>query len=172
MTLLDDIKILLAAPTMNGNDIRTLLRQDHDEVVTIARDMIESESAEERRALLKQLRPALVAHSRAEEKEVYEPLLKLRSSEAARDLANQGFVEHGLIDDLLEKMAKSRKTESDEWKAHAQVLLEMLVHHFEEEHTQMFEELGEHFDDSQREAMGRRFVAAKSRMVALKAKVA
>ena len=172
MTLLDDIKILLAAPTMNGNDIRTLLRQDHDEAVKIARDMVESEGAEERRALLKQLRPLLVAHSRAEEKEVYEPLLRLRASEEARDIAHEGSVEHGLIDDLLEKMSKSRKTETDEWKAHAKVLLELVVHHVEEEHAELFETLAEHFDDEQREAMGRRFLATKARALAPRAKAA
>jgi hypothetical protein len=172
MTLLDDIKILLAAPTMNGNDIRTLLRQDHDEAVKIARDMVESEGAEERRALLKQLKPVLVAHSRAEEKEVYEPLLRLQASEEARDIAYEGSVEHGLIDDLVEKMSKSRKTETDEWKAHAKVLLELLVHHVEEEHAELFEALAEHFDDEQREAMGRRFLATKARVLAPRAKAA
>jgi hemerythrin superfamily protein len=172
MTLLDDIKILLAAPTMNGNDIRTLLRHDHDEAIKIARDMFESEGAEERRTLLRQLKPLLVAHARAEEKEVYGPLLKLRAFADAWGIAQEGGVEHGLIDDLLEKMSKSRKTETDEWKAHAKVLLELLVHHVEEEHTVMFEQLGEHFDDGQREVMGRRFLAARARLLMPKAKAA
>lgn len=172
MTLVDDIKILLAAPTMNGNDIRTLLRNDHDEAVKIARDMVESEGAEERRALFKQLRPLLAAHSRAEEKEVHEPLLKLQAAGSAQDLAYEGSVEHGLVDDLLEKMSKSRKTETDEWKAHAKVLLDMLERHFDAEHAELFDALGEAFDDAQREAMGRRFLAAKSRVQVPKFKAA
>ncbi len=168
MTLVDDIKILLAAPVMNGNDICALLRLDHDEALTMARDMVESESAEERRALLKHLKPALIAHARAEEREVHEPLRRARAA-AGLDIANEGAVEHGLIDDLLEKMSKSRKTETDEWKAHAVVLLDLLDRHFEDEHGRMFDCLAEHFDDEQREVMGRRFLAAKARASASRA---
>ena len=54
---------------MTANDMRTLLRRDHDEIVQLARDMCESESGDERRALLKQLKPALFAHTRAEQRE-------------------------------------------------------------------------------------------------------
>jgi hemerythrin superfamily protein len=163
MTLVDEIKLLLEAPTMNTRDVRTLLRQDHDEVLTLARDMYESESGDERRALLRQLKPALVVHARAEEKEVYDVLLKLKDDDYA-DLAYEGYVEHGMLDDLLEKLCKSRKTETDEWKAHAKVLLEFLEHHIEEEHERMFPALEEHFNDDERESLGRRFSAAKSRL--------
>jgi hypothetical protein len=172
MTLVDDIKILLAAPTMNGNDIRTLLRKDHEEAVKIARDMVESEGAEERRALFKQLRPLLAALARAEEKEVYDALLRSRVSGPIRDLAYEGGVLHGVVEDLMEKMSKSRKTETDEWKAHAKVLLGLLERHIEAEQGNLFDALGDHFDDSQREAMGRRFVAAKARALQPKFKAA
>lgn len=163
MTLVDEIKLLLEAPTMNARDIRTLLRQDHDEAIKLARDMYESESGDERRALLRQLKPALLVHSRAEEKEVYDVLLKFAEPEL-RDMAWEGYVEHGVLDDLLEKLLKSRKTETDEWKAHAKVLLELLEHHMEEENERMLPALEEHFDDDEREALGRRFTAAKSRL--------
>ena len=36
MTLQDEIKLLLEAPTMNAADVRTLLRQDHDELLQFA----------------------------------------------------------------------------------------------------------------------------------------
>lgn len=157
---------------MNASDVRTLLRRDHDEVLQFARDMYESESGDERRALLKRLKPALTHHSRAEEQEVYAPLLEVRDSEDARDIANEGVVEHGLLDELLERLLRSRKTESDEWKAHAKVLLELIEHHVEQEHEHMFEELGEHFTDDEREEMGRRFIAAKTRMSLFKVKTA
>jgi hypothetical protein len=163
MTLVDEIKLLLEAPTMNARDVRTLLRQDHDEALKLARDMYESESGDERRALLRQLKPALLVHSRAEEKEVYDALLKMQDPDL-HDLAYEGYVEHGVMDDLLEKLCKSRKTETDEWKAHAKVLYEFLEHHLEEETERMFAALEEHFDDDEREALGRRFTAAKSRL--------
>lgn len=171
MTLVDEIKLLLEAPTMNANDVRTLLRGDHDEVLQIARDMYESESGDERRALLRQLKPVLYAHTRAEEREVYDALPKHRNGDEAQDIAHKGYVEHGVVDDLLERMCKSRKTESDEWKAHAKVLLEILERHIEDEQATMFEILAEQLSDDQREAMGRRFLAAKARLM-MKAKVA
>jgi hypothetical protein len=171
MTLQDEIKLLLEAPTMNAADVRTLLRQDHDELLQFARDMYESESGEERRALFRQLKPALIAHARAEEREIYDALLRTDESDAARDLANQGYVEHGVVDDLLEKLSRSRKTESDEWKAHAKVLLDILERHIDDSRELLFHELNELFSEDEREVMGRRFTAAKVRM-AMKAKAA
>ena len=163
MTLVDEIKLLLEAPTMNTRDIRTLLRQDHDELLTLARDMYESESGDERRALLRQLKPALVLHARAEEKEVYDGLLKM-SDEEYTDMAYENYVEHGVLDDLLEKLLKSRKTETDEWKAHAKVLLETLERHIHDEQEHMFPVLEDQFNDDEREALGRRFTSAKARL--------
>jgi Hemerythrin HHE cation binding domain len=170
MTLQDEIRLLLDAPTMNANDVRTLLRRDHDEALQLARDMVESESGDERRALFKRLKPALIAHARAEEREVYDALLRLRGGDV-HDLAHESCVEHGLVEDLLEKMTRSRKTESDEWKAHATVLLELLERHIDDEHAWMFDALAERFGDEDREALGRRFSAAKAR-IAMKAKAA
>ena len=72
---------------------------------------------------------------------------------------------------MLEKLSRSRKTESDEWKAHAKVLMQFLERHVDKEQTTMFEELAEHFSDAEREVMGRRFAASKARM-AMKAKAA
>jgi hemerythrin len=162
MTLVDEIKLLLAAPTMNARDVRTLLRQDHEEALKLARDMYESESGEERRALLRQLKPALVVHFRAEEREVYDALLRFRDEEL-QGLAYEGYVEHGVVDDLLEKLLKSRKTETDEWKAHAKVLLDFLEHHIDDE-ERTYAALEEHFNDDERETLGRRFTAAKARL--------
>jgi len=171
MTLVDEIRLLLVSPNMTANDLRTLLRRDHDEIVQLARDLCESESGDERRALLKQLKPALFAHTRAEQRELYDVLLRLSGNDDAREIAFEGYVAHGVLDDLLERMTKSRKTESDEWKAHSQVLLELITQHVEKEQGRLFSLMSEQYSDDEREAMGRRFVAAKSRL-ALKVKAA
>ncbi|MCC7041555.1 MAG: hemerythrin domain-containing protein [Burkholderiales bacterium] len=163
MTLVDEIKLLLEAPTMNALDIRTLVRSDHDEILILARDMYESESGDERRALLRQLRPAMALHARAQERDVYDPLLA-RGDDGLRSLAYEGYVKHGVVDDLLEKLVKSRKTETDEWKAHAKVLFDILERHIEEERTHLLPAIEEIFDDDERNAMGRRFNATKARL--------
>jgi hypothetical protein len=171
MTLVDEIRLLLVSPNMTANDLRTLLRRDHDEIIQLARDLCESESGDERRALLKQLKPALFAHTRAEQRELYDVLLRLSGNDDAREMAFEGYVAHGVLDDLIERMTKSRKTESDEWKAHSQVLLELISQHVEKEQGRLFDLMSEQYNDDEREAMGRRFVAAKSRF-ALKVKAA
>lgn len=53
-------------------DILETLRREHDEVQALLQDLVESDSAAERRALLAQIKAALVPHTRAEEKAVYE----------------------------------------------------------------------------------------------------
>ena len=171
MTLVDEIRCLMAAPSMTANDACTLLRRDHDEIVQLARDLAECESADERRALLKQLKPALFAYTRAEQREVYDVLLRRPQGDEARSMAFQGYVVHGAVDDLVERMSRSRKTESEEWKAHSEVLLELITQHVEKERSGLLELMVERYNDDEREAMGRRFVAAKSRL-ALKANAA
>jgi hypothetical protein len=166
MNLLTDVTTLLKSPLMNAEDVRTLLRDDHDELRKLAEAMCDAGGAEKRRALLKQLRPALVAHSRAEEHAVYRPLLGRKDSKDSRAMAEEGFVEHELLDALLDKLSRSRKIDSEEWHAVAGVLKEILDHHIDEEHDELFDELGEHFSDDQRKAMGTRFLAAKQKAIA------
>ena len=47
----------------------------------------------------------------------------------------------------MERLSKTELAATDGWKAHAQVLKEMLDHHIKEEERGIFEELGEHFTD-------------------------
>ena len=54
---------------------------------------------------------------------------------------------------------------SDMWRAHAKVLHEALEHHIKEEEGKMFEEIGEHFSDEEREAMAARFIAGKEKLL-------
>ena len=164
MTLTDEIRLLMAAPSMNANDARTLLRRGHDEILTLARDLAECESADERRALLKQLNPAIFVHTRAEQREIYDFLLRGRHGDDGVEMALEGYVSHGVLDDLLARMTKSRKSDSAEWKAHAQVLHELLVMHVDKERRRLLKHLGEQLSDDEREALGRRFAASRSRL--------
>jgi len=68
-------------------------------------------------------------------------LLRGAYGDDAREIALEGYVAHGVIDNLLKRMTKSRKTESDEWKAYSQVLLELISHHVEKERARLYEVL-------------------------------
>ena len=164
MTLHDEIQSLLQAPAMNVDDVRTLLRLDHEEALQVARDMVDAEDGEARRALLRQLRPALVTLIEAEQREVYAPLRQLRGTDTLRDIASVRLAEQQMLETALAWLAKSRKSGSDEWRTQALALLRLLERHVGAEHRELFGALGEHFDDSALTAMGRRFLAAKTQI--------
>ncbi len=163
MNLRDEIQSLLDAPAMNVDDVRTLLRIDHDEALQLARDMVDAEDAEARRALLRQMLPALAAHAQAAKSTVYEPLRLLRGVDGVRFMVEGRLDEHRTLEALLAWLAKSRKSGSDEWHARAKELLSLLVRHVDAEQNGMFKLMGEHFDHEALTALGRRFLAAKAR---------
>ncbi len=161
MNIKASINKLVVDTSANKKDVRSLLKKDHEEALKIAKEMYESDDAAHRKALLSKLKPALVAHSRAEESAVYDPLLAMKSCEEARGIGNEGYVEHGLLDELLEGLAKAKTCAGEKWKAKGKVLYELLSHHVEEEHDVMFSELAKHYDSDQLVAMGKAFEAAK-----------
>jgi Hemerythrin HHE cation binding domain len=160
MSVKTSVRSAVARMTMSQADVRSLLHKDHVEALDVAKRMHESRSANVRMALLIKLRPALVAHSRAEEKVVYDALLSVKSKDS-RDYGNEGFVEHSLVDELLKRLAGGDAA-TDAWQAQAKVLYELLSHHIEEEQRDVFSNLGEHFSSEQLEAMGEKFLKAKA----------
>ena len=163
MSVVERVKLYIGAHS--ATDIRSLLHADHEEFSELTARICSDESKQKRVRAFNQLKPFLTAHARAEEQAVYVPLVSLRGSPDSRADGNEGFVEHSLVDVLLERLSKTDLAATDGWKAHAQVLKEMLDHHVKEEEHGIFEELGEHFSDEQREAMGVDFVARKEKLL-------
>lgn len=159
MDVLDTVKSVIGVETRR--DVRDLLRDDHRDILELVRAIADENSTAQRRALFKSLKPLLTAHARAEERAVYSELVKARSSRDSKDLGNEGFVEHSLVDILLERMSKTALAGSDAWKAHATVLKEQLEHHIKEEEDEIFGELGKNFSDTRREAMADAFLEDK-----------
>jgi len=159
MDVLETVKSAIGVKTRR--DVRELLKDDHRDVLELVRKMADESSTAQRRALFKALKPLLTAHARAEERVVYTELVKARSTRDSKDLGNEGFVEHSLVDILLERMSKTALAGSDAWKAHATVLKELLEHHIEEEESEIFDALGEQFSDERREAMAEDFLEDK-----------
>jgi hypothetical protein len=159
MSMVNKVKSLGARAVMGDSDVRALLEKDHDEARELAQQMCEA-NGQRRRALLGRLKPILTAHSRAEERAVYGALLQVRKQEPDT-LAQEGFVEHGLVDELLAKLA-ALEPANDVWLAHAKVLRELLEHHIDEEQTDTFAELGNHFTREELVAMGERFTREKA----------
>lgn len=145
-------------------EILTELRREHREALALAHRLTSTDDVREARGLYRQLRAELTAHARAEETVVYAALKKLTDGEA-RDIGFEGEVEHALCDRLLEEMAGGRAS-SDGWKAKAKVVAELLEHHVEEEHAEMFPKVNKHFDAEARERMAERFQRLKDQHLA------
>jgi len=111
-----------------------LLKKDHREAVALLKKIENSPLADERRDLFTQLKPALTAHSRAEEEAVYE-VVKNRDKTHTRILEN--YEEHHLIDDLLEKLSSSSPAD-ETWVARLTVMRELLEHHIVNEEEVLF----------------------------------
>jgi hypothetical protein len=161
MSFVNTVKSLSARATMDHEDVRSLLMKDHDEAKAVAKQMHEATTAARRMALLAKLKPALTAHSRAEERVVYNALLRVRSDDPSHVLADEGYVEHSLLDELLTTLS-STDAGADRWKANAKVLDELLEHHTAEEQSDVFAKLGDHFERDKLEAMGTQFLREKA----------
>lgn len=105
------------------------------------------------------------AHDKPEDRTVYAALK--RASKESSDIAHEGKVEHELIGGLLKELSRMRDLGLPEAKAHADVLKELLEHHIEEEHFEMFERLGRDFDAVERAAMGAAYLAAKQAFISM-----
>ncbi len=159
MSVIEKVKAYIGV--YNSTDVRSLLHEDHEQISALTEEMSSDESRQKRVRAFNQLKPLLTAHARAEEQAVYMPLVNLRGSPASRADGNEGFVEHSLVDVLMERLSKTNLAATDAWKAHAKVLHEILDHHIKEEERGIFEELGEHFNDEQLDGMGSDFTARK-----------
>jgi hemerythrin superfamily protein len=148
-----------------GSDILDTLKEEHDEVKSLCAQLVDSDSAPERKALLRKIKQALVPHARAEEKTVYDPIIAVRGGgDKTKVDGNEGYLEHDLADKTLAKLGKIAQVKSPEFTAAAKVLKELLEHHIKEEEKDIWSDVKEHFSDEERAEMNRRFLAAKKKV--------
>jgi len=143
-------------------DILTKLKKEHREVQLLLDQLVDADSAAERKTLLKKIKAALVPHSRAEEKVVYDAVRALKDRDAKQD-GEEGYLEHGLADRMLAVLGKASAA-SIEFAAAAKVLRELLNHHIREEESNIWSDVKDNFSDEQREQMNREFEAAKKKV--------
>ena len=144
-------------------DILATLHKEHDEVQALLKQLVDSDSAPERRALLKQIKEALVPHTKAEEKVVYDRVLALKGEKNKVD-GHEGYFEHETADRMLANLGKIEQVKSAEFTAAAKVLKELIEHHVAEEEHNIWADVRENFSDKQRVEMNDEFEAAKKRV--------
>ena len=164
MTITDTIKSAGARMTMGDDDVRALLEKDHDEVKALLSALVDGAEGRSRKLLLESLKKTVAAHSRAEEKVVYDALIRARAKQDVHVMAEEGYVEHGAVDDLLARISRL-EVGTELWKAHAKVIREMLEHHIAEEQNEIFAQLGDLFSREELIAMGQDFLRRKARVL-------
>ena len=135
-----------------AGDIRVQLRRDH-EIALQELEALRQEKDERRcRERLRLLRQAWVIHALAEETVVYRALESAQSSERA----DERFIEHELVGGLFDKLGQARPG-SLEWSARLNVVRDLIIHHIDAEHAEIFARLSKQFDADGLAELGERF---------------
>jgi hemerythrin superfamily protein len=155
----------LAAADPNGDDgdILKTLKNEHNEVKALLAELADAQGTAARRNLVKRIRKALVPHTKAEQKVVYDPVIALRSKEAQED-GYEGYLEHELASSALTRLVSIRNATSPEHHATGKVLKELVEHHIREEESALWSDVKSNFSDEQRAEMNTDFLAAKRRV--------
>ena len=138
----------------------TLLVKDHEMVKGIIEKLMETSSSAKktRQELLKTLKKELTDHENLEERVVYPPLEDRKST---RDLTLEAYQEHHVVDLLLEEL-ESLDFKDEDWKAKLTVLQENLLHHVQEEETELFPKAEKTLTKDQLKTMEQQIAQAKS----------
>jgi hemerythrin-like domain-containing protein len=144
-------------------DLLDTLKTEHDEVKQLLADLEDASVGAQRKALVRQIKVALVPHTKAEERVLYASLIKLTDKKAQTD-GYEGNVEHDLAAKTLHKLGGIANATSPEHKATAKVLRELVGHHIQDEERNIWSDVKEHFSHEERVAMNRRFLAAKTKV--------
>jgi hemerythrin superfamily protein len=144
-------------------DILDTLKKEHDEVKALLLDLQEAETPSARRALVRKIKMALVPHTKAEEKVVYDAVLALRDKDAQTD-GHEGYLEHEWASKTLQRLDSITNANSPQHKAAGKVLKELVEHHISEEESSIWRDVKKNFPQEDRMRMNLAFEAAKSRV--------
>jgi HEAT repeat protein len=148
-----------------STDILDTLKKEHDEVKDLLENLSDAETAAQRRTIVQKIKAALVPHTKAEEKVVYDAVIALRDKDAQID-GHEGYLEHEWAAKTLQRLEAIANAASPEHKAAGKVLKELVEHHIEEEERNVWADVKKHFSDDDRKQMNARFFAAKARVKA------
>jgi hemerythrin-like domain-containing protein len=158
------IKTLSPEPESGEDtDLLDTLKKEHDEVKSLLADLQDAESSAQRKSLVQKIKVALVPHTKAEEKVLYDAVIAVRDKEVQID-GQEGYIEHELASKTLQKLSAIVNATSPEHKAAAKVLKELVEHHIKEEEGNVWDDAKDNFSDDQRKQMNIAYLAAKARV--------
>jgi iron-sulfur cluster repair protein YtfE (RIC family) len=148
---------------VESTDILDTLKKEHDEVKDLLENLSDAETPAQRRTLVQKIKAALVPHTKAEEKVVYDAVIALRNKDAQMD-GHEGYLEHEWASKTLQRLEAIANAASPEHKAAGKVLKELVEHHIDEEERSVWRDVKKHFTDDDRKKMNVSFLAAKRRV--------
>jgi hemerythrin superfamily protein len=148
---------------VESTDILDTLKNEHDEVKDLLENLSDAETPAQRRTLVRKIKAALVPHTKAEEKVVYDAVIALRNKDAQMD-GHEGYLEHEWASKTLQRLEAIANAASPEHKAAGKVLKELVEHHIDEEERSVWKDVKKHFTDDDRRKMNVSFLAAKRRV--------
>jgi hemerythrin-like domain-containing protein len=158
------VKALTPAGNADSDrDILDTLKQEHEEVKELLADLQTAATAAQRRGLVEKIKTALIPHTKAEQKVLYDAVIKLRDKDAQVD-GHEGYLEHELASKTLQRLDSLPDATSPEHKAAAKVLKELVEHHIDEEESNVWADAEKNFSREQRAQMNVAYESAKSRV--------
>lgn len=142
-------------------EIYEALKRDHEEVKELLNELVALNDDDEYRfVIIEEIRNHLIPHSRAEESVFYNTL---RAVNADRKKVFHGYQEHLEAETLLRTLQVMDKMNMS-WKATAEKLREAVLHHIENEETEIFDEARNVFTSQEAEAMCEAFEQLKPKI--------
>ena len=131
------------------------LRESHEQQRSLSQQLIQTSGhTEEREQLFKQLKNELYAHSVAEDRYLYIPLM---FNDVGLDITRHALAEHHEMDELVEKLEETDMSNPG-WLAIAKQLSEKVHHHLKEEEHKFFQQAGKILADSEKEKLGKKYL--------------
>jgi hemerythrin-like domain-containing protein len=157
------MKALSPSGDSQDADLLDTLKHEHDEVKDLLADLEGAENSAQRKSLVKKIELALVPHTKAEQKVLYEAIIALKDKDAQKD-GHEGFIEHDLAAKTLKKLGAIANAASPEHKAAGKVLKELVEHHIDEEESAVWGDARANFSADRRKQMNAAYLAAKARV--------
>jgi iron-sulfur cluster repair protein YtfE (RIC family) len=149
-------------------DATALLKADHAKLKALFNEANElSDRAYAARArLFQQIERELKLHTQIEE-QIFYPALKAKTKAATpeRDEVLEAYEEHAGAKELLRRI-EATDPKDETYKAKVQVLSEMVIHHAQEEESEMFKQARKLLSKGELEELGDEIAAMKKKATA------
>jgi len=132
-----------------------LLKQQHKEVSALFKEAEGSADGRTRRRLMQDIAKHLEVHTTIEEEIFYPALEEAATQEKTCDMLREAFEEHHVVKLVLAELPTVDPA-ADTFKAKMVVLKELVEHHVEEEHDEMFPWAEKHLEKDDLDALGAR----------------